>query len=236
MRFFKLMIGKISGLLFLALLFLLCAQTNQAQADIKVSGDITTDTVWEGTERYVVTGTVHIRNNATLTIVPGVEVYLNSSARINIGYSSTSTGTLNAQGTENNPITFTGSSDDPWNYLQFVKYTAEKGSILSHCLIENGGNSCIGMVVVETSNLTIEHCTFKNSANSGLYLGSDGVPTLNENSYENNANYPIYISSAVSLSAIDSASSYTNNNDNRIYVSAPLQVHTRYPDRYNLDH
>ena len=217
MRFFKQRTGKISGLLFFALLVLLLfTQTNQALADIEVSGYINTDTVWNDTSQsYVVTGTLYI--NATLTIAAGVEVYLNPNRYVYIGNSSSSPGTLIAEGTADEPITFTGSSDAPWYYLFFGTYTGA-GSILSHCIIENGGSST-GMVRVNaTENLTIEYCTFKNSKTSGLYLTSDGVPTLRENRYENNGSYPIHVTTAESLSAIDAASTYTGDNDNRILV------------------
>jgi len=216
MIFLKLKTGKISRLIFLTLLFLLFAKTNQVLADIEVSGSIISDTVWSATNQpYVVTGTLYICNNATLTIAQGVKVYLNSDSQIRIG--NNSTGKLVAEGTQKKPITFTGSPEAPWYYLFFGTDT-EEGSILSHCVIENGGNSGCGMVRVYTDNLTVEYCTIKNSASSGLYLDSDGVPTLRENSYKNNANYPIHAGSAESLSAIDHASSYAGNNDNRIYI------------------
>jgi len=219
MSFFKLVTCKISGLFFLALLFLLFAGSNQALADISVSGNITTNTFWnDTTQPYVVTGNINIYNDATLTIAPGVEVFLDSGRQIYIGNSSSSTGSLVAQGTLENPIIFTGTSEAPWNYLYFGPYTGD-GSILSHCVIENGGYSGQGMLYVHTDKLTIEHCTIRNSVSSGLYLTSNGVPALSENSYENNATYPIYVNTAESLSAIDSASSYTGDNDNRICVA-----------------
>ena len=196
MRCFKRVPGKISGLLFSALIFLLFTQTHQVLADIEVSRYITTDTVWEDTAQpYVVTSSLYIQNGATLTIAPGVEVKLDPHKQIYIGNGST--GTLIAQGTQDNPITFTSSSNEPWYYLYFNAYTG-KGSILRHCVIENGGASRNGMVFLNTSstnNLTIEHCTFRNSAS-----------------------YPLYIGSPESLSAIDETSTYTDNNDNRIYI------------------
>lgn len=196
MRFLKRVTSKISRLIFLSLLFLLFTQTHQVLADIKVSRYITTDTVWKDTTQpYVVTSYLYIQNGATLTIKPGVKVTLNSGEYIHIGNGST--GTLVAQGTEKNPITFTGNSDAPWDYLYFNAYTGED-STLSHCVIENGGASGTGMVFLKTNNAnnpTIEHCTFKNSAS-----------------------YPIYIGSPESLSAIDNTNAYNSNNDNRIYI------------------
>lgn len=70
-------------------------------AQTVVSGNITVNTTWtKAKSPYIVTGTVNIYQNVTLTIEPGVVVKLDSSVSIQIG------GKLIARGTETDSIYF----------------------------------------------------------------------------------------------------------------------------------
>jgi parallel beta-helix repeat protein len=200
-------------IIFLALLFL-CP--SPAPAATEVGGTIDSDTLWDDTTQpYVVTGNgITINNNATLTIEPGVEVVLGSGDKITVGHLTT--GKLVANGTASEPITFTGDSANPWYYIDFTKWTGA-GSSLSHCVIENGGLNYY-LVRIATSNVSIENCTLQNSDKYGIYLtDNSGAATLANNTYRENASYPIYVHRTLSVSAVDDTSTFVNNGDNRIF-------------------
>ncbi|MBE2198378.1 MAG: hypothetical protein IAE79_07180, partial [Anaerolinea sp.] len=72
-----------------------------------VSGPITVDTTWTAAgSPYVVTGDVTVNSGVTLTIEPGVIVKFDLSRQLHIN------GTLTAEGTAAQPITFTSLRDD----------------------------------------------------------------------------------------------------------------------------
>ena len=74
-----------------------------------VSGDITSDTKWYGNAKYLLSGFVKVKNNATLTIEPGtiIKGVSGTTAALIIERGSK----IMAQGTSTQPIVFT--SDKP---------------------------------------------------------------------------------------------------------------------------
>ena len=76
---------------------------------INVSGDITADTKWYAQAKYMLSGFVHVKNNAVLTIEPGtlIKGVANSKAALIIERGSK----IMAAGTADKPIVFT--SDKP---------------------------------------------------------------------------------------------------------------------------
>lgn len=100
------------GLLLVLSVFLqidLCkAQTQPAPTS--VSGDITADKTWSGS--YLVTGTIRVKNGATLTISRGTFVQFGKPAKDEKPFRLIveDRGTLSASGTRDKPITFTSRS------------------------------------------------------------------------------------------------------------------------------
>ena len=76
---------------------------------ISISGDITSDTKWYGNARYLLSGFVYVKNNATLTIEPGTIIKGVSGTKGTLIIEKGSK--IMAQGTASNPIVFT--SDKP---------------------------------------------------------------------------------------------------------------------------
>ena len=83
--------------------FLLCFLTTLSLlAGTSVSGTISQDTTWTATNSpYVVTANLTVNSGVSLTVDPGVEVQLYSSASLRVN------GSLFAQGTESNGVVFT---------------------------------------------------------------------------------------------------------------------------------
>ena len=138
-----------------------------------VSGEITSSTTWTGTN--LLSGTVIIRSNATVTIEAGTRMLMNTAAVLRVE------GQLLANGTSNAPITFTRSTTTTnWGRLLFVRSAPSR---LSHCVIEFANstgdhqsyydNDCNTntpprartyreAVVSLGAHLDIESCTFQN--------------------------------------------------------------------------
>ncbi len=75
---------------------------------VVVSSDITADTTWSEGTMYALSGEVNVKDNATLTIEPGVTVYgLNQDSYLAVNKGSK----LNAVGTLEKPIIFTSAAD-----------------------------------------------------------------------------------------------------------------------------
>ena len=216
----------VKGLLILP--FLLLFNTS-AWADITVGGYITEDTLWDDTTQpYVVTNHIVIRNNATLTITPGVTVYLNHGVRVIVG--SGETGTLIAEGTETDEITFTGDSEARWWDICFTGLTGA-GSSLRHAVIENGGYNSTWLVAVDASSPSIQDCTLQNSVNWGIHILNNGQPTLANNTYRKNGGYPLHIYSALSIAAVDATSTFDNNGEDHIYyIGGEINTDTTIAD------
>ena len=86
--------------------FLVTPSTGQV---INVSGDITENTTWYAAAKYMLSGFVYVKNNATLTIEPGTVIkgVSNTKAALIIEMGSK----IMAEGTSTQPIVFT--SDKP---------------------------------------------------------------------------------------------------------------------------
>lgn len=83
--------------------------TQSALPVVPVSGNITTNTTWSAGNVYELSGIVTVQDGATLTIEAGT--YIKSSVNVagtpNGVLVVAKNGSINAQGTENNPIVFT---------------------------------------------------------------------------------------------------------------------------------
>ncbi len=91
-----------------------------------ISGDVTTSVTWSGTN--LLSGTVTVRSNAVVSITPGARLLMNTAAVLRVE------GQLLANGTSNQPITFTRSTASTnWGRIMFVKAAPSR---LGHCVIE----------------------------------------------------------------------------------------------------
>ncbi len=164
-----------------------------AKAQTNVSGGIYANTTWTKTNSpYIVTDTVVVFPGVILTIEPGVEVRFADNMQLEIRQ-----GSLIAQGTRTDSITFTSNSAGPfpgiWSEVfmnQFVN------SSISHCnfFYSRNGIRCNGspsgnlavtnsrfsfnMTGLSTSTLAsfaMDSCLFSVNAGNGVYVYSGMV-------------------------------------------------------------
>lgn len=145
-----------------------------------VSGTISTDTTWTFTSSpYVVTGDVTINPGVTLSLEPGVQV------RFDGNYALVVRGTLEAEGTEAQPVRFTSNQASPapgdWGVIDFRAESTF--NVLEHAIVEYGGNASragwncqAGALCANTTSFLLEDSTVQHNATRGLVLSqSDAI-------------------------------------------------------------
>jgi YD repeat-containing protein len=163
-----------------------------------VGGVITSNTVWTPAgSPYIVASNLTIRNNATLTITTTtsggeapVEVRFNEGKGLRIGITTNENemGRLIAEGTKNNPITFT--TNTPGQYWSGILFnydqsTTSTASTLRHCVIEYAGHprdpdtypNLDGAIsfwrcVPNYNTNPVTYCTIRNSMTDGVRINS----------------------------------------------------------------
>jgi hypothetical protein len=142
---------------------------------------IEVDTHWTlDNSPYLVTCNVDVASNAELTVEPGVVVRFNDNTQLTIS------GSLDAEGTVNQPITFTSANANPapgdWGRLWFA---ADHGtSILEEVIIEYAGRAGSGSLLLEGGSLTMGDSVIRDSGSDGLRAFV--MPVLLDNRFENN--------------------------------------------------
>jgi RHS repeat-associated protein len=169
-----------------------------------VCGVISTNTTWSlANSPYLVTCDVTVNAGVTLTVDPGVVVkfgFCCATLYVN--------GALTANGTADQPITFTSVSDDSvggdsnndgnastpapgnWGAIRFSNTST--GSVLNHAVVRYGGGYWIQNVYVNTSDITLTNSTFAYSYGNGLVLDNALPASLTGNTFLNNNNSAVW--------------------------------------------
>lgn len=135
------------SVLFLAFSFV----PHAAFADMIVGSDVSEDTTWtKAGSPYLVQGGIMIGQNATLSIEPGVVVQFNSEGWLDVP------GRLLANGTSDEPVTFTSTTGSKWYGIYFGNQ--EVASSLQHVIIQHAdtGISDYSSKDLSLSNVRIE--------------------------------------------------------------------------------
>ena len=207
-------------------------------------GTISVDETWDGSVAHLVTCDVIVGGSAhpILTIEDGASVVFNSGTGLYVG--TRAYGSVVAIGATLG-VDFTSAAAAPgpgdWYGLEIGYY--DEGSVLSSFTLRYGGGEGYGGLLAYGSDPTLSDCTISDNAGAGLYgrLGAgpsvsdctisdnedDGI-TLESSSalggfsalvLSGNGGYPV-TTPGNSLSALDAASTYTGNGDDRIHVTA----------------
>ena len=156
-----------------------------------ITGEITNPVTWSGTN--LLRGIVSIRSAAVVTIEPGTRLLMDTATTLRVE------GQLLANGTSNQPITFTrAASAGTWERILFVRAAASR---LRHCVIEFANsvgdhqryydNDCDTntpplarnyheAVVALATHLDVEDCVFQNlPSNTGARDG-DAIAIISD--------------------------------------------------------
>ncbi|NUO78582.1 hypothetical protein HUU05_00775, partial [candidate division KSB1 bacterium] len=143
------------------------ANINVFQTSTLVGGPITVNTTWDlARSPFEATSDVTVHNGATLAIEPGVIVLFRSGTQLRIS-SSTSAGTLIANGTQAQPILFTSVNGDnnAWEGILFDDRSSDgPTSSMTWCRVEKAGEANsrganADMHCVNTNTPTMSNCT-----------------------------------------------------------------------------
>jgi hypothetical protein len=172
------------------------------QAPTVLNTNISTDTTLTAAGGpYLVSISIYVDAGVTLTIEPGTVIKVQNGMTIGVN------GTLDAQGTVDNPIIITSYQDDlhggdtngdgpastprpgDWNNLTISAADAVLNLSYTQILYAGGSNS--GAVYLTNGTATIDHCTIADSGGYGIYLYT-GSSVISNNEFMGNLNYDIY--------------------------------------------
>lgn len=132
---------------------------------------------------YFVDGQGGVAQDGTLTIAPGVTVYMGQDATFQVN------GALFANGTAAQPITFTGSQQQA-GWWQRIQIDHEGFAELRHCEIAYGGGQTqgflFGQLHLNSSAVLVSNCRIHHSAAAGLSVAGGAQPLINYNRIEEN--------------------------------------------------
>ncbi len=195
-------------------------------ADTDISGNINTSQTWTlAGSPYIISGNVTVDgpSHPVITIQAGVQVRFNSGASIRLGNANYTTdrGGIIANGTAASPVLFTANTASPspgfWNYIYTHTYTSTANSF-NYVVFEYGGSGGTGMITVNGGSPAFTNCTFRHSANYGIYHSGNGVSaTVSSSSFQDNASYPLYWNPQF-VSSIGTDNSFSGNGIQRILL------------------
>jgi hypothetical protein len=145
-----------------------------ALAQTLVSGDITDNTQWTllGSP-YLLSGDVNLLGGATLTIGPGVTVYMGSNANLRV-----QAGAIQANGTQANPISVLsdklrlGQTAAPGDWGQWVFTAGTVNTRLDHVLFEHGSG-----LVVQGSSPVFNYLNLRNQQGAAITVDLVASPS-----------------------------------------------------------
>ncbi len=190
---------------------------------VEISSDITEDRTLNAETLYRVTSTIDVE--AVLTIEPGTRIEFEEGTWFRFRDSAV----IIADGTEAEPITFTGTQESPgwWNGL-WIRETDHPDNIINHAVIEYGGGSSFSSSV-EAANLavgrlsdraavTVTNTTIQHSGAWGLFsTRASNLPGFEANTISQNQGMPVR-SGANNAHFFDGASTFIGNDEDYVFL------------------
>jgi len=170
-------------------------------ADTPVGGLILEDTVWSAQgSPYIVTSSIVVGGDATLTVEPGVSVRFGAGLSMLVGSTAFGGATFIARGTAESPIVFTSDAPAPapgdWGQMVLGEGLVDavydgdtggyvSGSAVEHCRFEFGGGSQADeMLAVFGCAPRLAHLAVLDSLRRGMYVNVRSGRTLRLESCE----------------------------------------------------
>jgi len=162
---------------------------NEFSKDIEVLAsdvDAPGDVFWRKLNTdYLITGDIIVGCNTSTTLIieAGTTLKFSPSKTIDVAYASTHNGSIVAEGTAEDPITFTSAAANPssgdWDGIRL--FSGSTSSKFKHCIIRYAGNGRDGAIsTYEDVRVSIDNCTFESTDGYGVC--------------ENNQNQGVFVS------------------------------------------
>ncbi len=140
-------------------------------------------------------GTVEVAIGAALAIEPGT-VILGSSTYISIIVR----GTLNASGTESQPIVFTSTAGSGGNQWGAIVFDPGSTGVVQHAECRYGGGANVaGMIQIDDAQITVQNVKFLSSGEDGVHVSNIEDPqrvVIRQCAFEGNASDGIQCNTA----------------------------------------
>ncbi len=168
---------------------------------------------------YVVTTGVKVRSS--LTVEPNVVIAFRENASLTIEEG----GSLRAEGTATERITFRGMQNVPGYWGGIIIRSSSMDNILHYVDINYGGkqygNLMVGYLAADQARVSVKHSTFSHSASYGIWMEDNGrFRAFENNTVSNSANSPLY-APLNAIGTLDATSTLNANNgatSNKNYV------------------
>ncbi len=148
----------------------------------EVGGTLATDTIWSASSSpYVVTEHLIVSEGVTLTIEPGVAVQFGKNLGLSVQ------GRLQAVGTVQNMVTFTGSTSEP-GWWRGIQVTDAGSADMEWCQVAYAGYwDQVGLLKSGSGELILKHSTLRGHAGDGLRVGAGYSNFVSqENAFQDN--------------------------------------------------
>jgi RHS repeat-associated protein len=178
------------------------------------SGTVAASSTWNnGGSPVKVEGSITVASGVTLKITKGVRLTGSPAMEVH--------GTLNVEGTAEEPVVFTGSKEaapGEWGHIRFVPGSG--ASVIDHAELAYGGGGGLGIVYVEGSSPTITNSTIRKSYSAGIRVDSGGSPHIAYNNVLGNAGQGIVYSAAgTTTGEINIHDNFVEGGTDGIYVN-----------------
>ena len=187
---------------------------NAKPLDVISTGSLTTNTKWHNNGTYVISGALTVPEGITLTIESGAVIkFIAATYGVSTPGAILVRGTLDAQGTQTQPIVFTSINDHSvggatgsgtpspgeWDAIRF----ASTGTgTMSRVVVKYGGytgrgwygvdeDTTMGAIQIFSSSVTIANSEISEN-NGGIYI-SGASPTITTSSILKNTGWGIYL-------------------------------------------
>jgi hypothetical protein len=218
----------------------------KANGPTQHQGDVSSDETWTAeASPHILTGSVRVRDGATLTINPCAEVRLGEGMQLAVGWLD-SQARLVAEGSQEQPIHFVGADGARWGNIWIRKNATAS---LAHVLVEGGGSTSVNVprgasILVQgervqplQARLKVDQVTVRDSSGLGVFMqdnsafeaGSNGLVIVGSGDEENP--YPLTIDAAA-VGTVPSGR-YTGNHRDEIELpgsSADIATAVRMSD------
>jgi len=158
-------------------------------------GNVFDAQTWEAINADYLIDSSSVSVRADLTIAAGATLVFGQG----LGMTVNDDGSLRAEGTAADGITFTGkqASAGYWDGLDYY-YSSSANNVLSHVTIEYGGANGAG----------------------NLYLSGDAQATATDCTFANSSEYGVYVGSSATINAdIETANSFSGNTEGDVFIA-----------------
>jgi hypothetical protein len=196
---------------------------NETNFPDEVAGQsLQADLVLETGKKYEVQFQFYVQSDTVLTLQPGVTVRFTQDSGIQVE----SGGTLIGNGTEAEPVTFTGKQETPGYWSGIILNDSNSvNNMLNYCVVQYGGGydyygECANLILEGSTEarIKITNCTFSHSGAHGLYMSyRASVPEFGCNTFVDNTANPVY-TAGEAAHVLDNKSNYSGNGKDLVEV------------------